>query len=194
MPIDLKWVRSDPDQVREWQSLRKKYDDGSVQDNDVERTDLVDAVLRKDELSRKNLQTLQEHKKALKQLQVRLRPKKNAEEENREDDRENLLKEKKSVEAKIRLAEADWKASLEDTYKTLCQLASPVTKPNDCDLDASQVTVRSCSLPFGHAKSSLGMDLQQAWRQYTHRHFAEYLWVELPRGIPVLENSPLEPS
>uniref|UniRef100_A0A7S0TBP2 Uncharacterized protein n=1 Tax=Pseudo-nitzschia delicatissima TaxID=44447 RepID=A0A7S0TBP2_9STRA len=190
MPIDLKWVRSDPDQVREWQALRKKHDDGK--DNDVESTDLVDDVLRKDELSRKNLQNLQEHKRALKQLQVRLRPKKNAE-ENRKDDRENLMKEKKSVEAKIRLAEADWKASLEDTHKTLCRLASPVTKPNDYDLDASQVNVMPFSLPFGHAKSSLGMDLEQAWRQYTLCHFADYLWVKLPRGIPVLEKSPLEP-
>ena len=235
MPIDLKWVRSDPDQVREWQNLRKrrapKCDDGSVRgainefsDNDVvATTDLIDDVLHKDELSRKNLQTLQEHKKSLKQFQVRLRPKKTTRNhntsgseakgtnndaikeqnlDNKKDNRESLLIEKKAMETKIRLAEVDWKASLEDTHKTLCKLASPVTTStrmkqngNGDDnvynyLDANQVHVMPIpfSLPFsGARRSSLGMDLEQAWRQYTLRHFAAYLWVEMPRGMPVVE-------
>ena len=38
MPIDLKWVRSDPDQVREWQNLRRRNDDD-------ENVDLVNQVL-----------------------------------------------------------------------------------------------------------------------------------------------------
>jgi hypothetical protein len=259
MPIDLKWVRSDPNQVREWQNLRQRRvvfaapngDDSCVDvdgigcNNDDATTttiDLVDAVLRKDELSRKNLQDLQEHKKCLKQLQLRLRPKKtpqpvvkkndnedssekklqNAQDQQHKKqqeslspssssssstNRENLMKEKKVIETKIRLAEADWKASLKDTHKTLCKLASPVTiiKPNgdgegdDCgdvtaafhDPDAIKVVMPPPLLlsNSGCPRSSLGMDLEQAWRQYTLRHFAAYLWVELPRGVSVVELS-----
>lgn len=254
MPIDLKWVRSDPDQVRKWQNLRRrrvlatrKSDESSVEgvdynnDDETIRIDLVDVVIRKDELSRQNLKNLQEHKKCLKQLQVRLRPKttrqpvkKNegdsgvekklakaieerdgqANPEGQKDQeflpqspptsREDLLKEKKEIETKIRLAETDWKASLEDAYKTLCKLASPVTiaKPNgngdDCgdsnthvhNLEATNAIVTSFLLPYsGHPRSSLGMDLEEAWRQYTLRRFASYLWVEVPRGIPVVETS-----
>ena len=77
MPIDLKWVRSNPDQVREWQNQRRAYattkgGDGCAGDiglNGNMSIDLVDDVLQKDELSRKNLQKLQEHKRKLKQLQ-----------------------------------------------------------------------------------------------------------------------------
>jgi len=238
MPIDLKWVRSDPDQVRQWQKLRRrgasaKGDDKSVGCDDVASIDLVDAVLRKDELSRKNLQNLQELKKSLKQLQVRLRPrtkrqpvvkkndadsdeKKPIQKEDRQDyqegdpnsetlpssssNREDLLKEKKAMETKIKLAEADWKASLDDTYKMLCKLASPVTimksggdgvdcndiTSTDHDLGATTVVAPPPLLPeSGYSVSSLGMDLEQAWRQYTLRHFAAYLWVEVPGGVPV---------
>lgn len=65
MPIDLKWARSNPDQVREWQNQRRAFPttkggDGCADDRSI---DLVDDVLRKDDLSRKNLLNLQEHKK-----------------------------------------------------------------------------------------------------------------------------------
>lgn len=240
MPIDLKWVRSDPDQVRQWQKLRRrgasttaKGDDNCVGCDNVASIDLVDAVLRKDELSRKNLQNLQELKKSLKQLQMRLRPsakrqpvvkkndvssdeKKPIQKEDRQDNqggnqkseplsqsssnREYLLKEKKAMETKIKSAEADWKASLDDTYKTLCKLVSPVTimeangdgvdcndiTGTDHDLGATTLVVPPPLLPeSGYSVSSLGMDLEQAWRQYTLRHFAAYLWVEVPGGVPV---------
>jgi len=245
MPIDLKWVRSDPNQVREWQNLRRRSvfatptgDDScvdSISCNDDTSIDLVDAVLRKDELSRKNLQNLQDYKRSLKQLQLCLRPKTmpqpdvkknfdsseknlaNATEQHEDNDkpeslppssinRENLIKEKKAIETQIRLAESDWKASLKDTYNTLCKLASPVTvmktKPNGDgndsglitttvhDSDAIKVVAPALLLPdSGCPRSSLGMDLEQAWRQYTLRRFAAYLWVELPRGVSVVEMS-----
>ena len=201
MPIDLKWVRSDPDQVREWQNLRRRNDDD-------ENVDLVDQVLHKDEVSRKNLLTLQEHKKSLKQVQIALRPKKPKNDEEIETNtpelsREELLNEKKAIDTKIRLAEAEWKASLEDTQRALCRLASPVTdmKPNGdyYDVDANQVSVTSVSLPVsGNTRTFLAMDLEQAWKQYTLRYFSSYLSVELPRGIPVvdtpLDNSELDAS
>jgi hypothetical protein len=219
--------------------------------------DLVDAVLFKDELSRKHLQNLQDHKKCLKQLQLRLRPTKNktpqpvvgkkkkkkdtenedsnsnsetttlpntAQKRQQESlapssstsssatEREDLMKEKKDIETRIKLAEADWKASLQDTHKTLCKLASPVTtimtKANGDerggggdiitaafhDPDAIQVVAPPPLLVPNNAggcpnRSSLGMDLEQAWRQYTLRHFAAYLWVELPGGVSVVESS-----
>ncbi len=201
MPIDLKWVRSDPDQVREWQNLRRNNDDN-------ENVDLVETVLHKDEVSRKNLLTLQEHKKSLKQVQMALRPKKprngDGSETNtttadtQELSREDLLHEKKAIETKIRSAEADWKASLEETQRALCTLASPVTvmKQNgdDYDLDANQVSVTPVSLPVsGNTRTFLAMDLEQAWKQYTLRCFSSYLSVEMPRGIPVVE-TPLDDS
>eukprot|EP00531_Pseudo-nitzschia_arenysensis_P001794 CAMPEP_0116142218 /NCGR_PEP_ID=MMETSP0329-20121206/14790_1 /TAXON_ID=697910 /ORGANISM="Pseudo-nitzschia arenysensis, Strain B593" /LENGTH=534 /DNA_ID=CAMNT_0003637437 /DNA_START=272 /DNA_END=1876 /DNA_ORIENTATION=+ len=196
MPIDLKWVRSDPDQVREWQTLRQCRARGDNDKDGVESVDLVDDVLGKDEVSRQHLQRLQEYKKLLKQVQVRLRPKKNAEQQQQqqqEENRETLLQEKKAVEAKIKLAESSWKASLEDTHKALCQLASPVTNTSDdaYDLDALQVTPFSIPIS-GHAKSSMGINLEQAWRRYTLNYFSDYLWVELPRGMPVASNSESE--
>ena len=228
MPIDLKWVRSNPDQVREWQNQRRPFattkggdDCADVIDfNDDRSIDLVDDVLRKDELSRKKLQIIQEHKKKLKQLQLRLRPPRSAVKKNhgrnekkltddmewkgRQDKdevsnesetllvspamREDLIQEKKKIERKIRLAESDWKASLKDTYMTLCKLASPVTAMKSCgdfnDLDVIKTATLPLLLPdSGCPKSSLWMDLEQAWRQYTLRHFSSYIWVELPRGI-----------
>ena len=201
MPIDLKWVRSDPDQVREWQNLRRH-------NNDDENVDLVDQVLHKDEVSRQNLLTLQGHKKSLKQVQMALRPKKPKNDEGSETitpeiSREDLLNEKKAIDTKIRLAEAEWKASLEDSRRSLCRLASPVTdmKPNgaDYDLEANQVRVMSVSLPVsGNTRTFLAMDLEQAWKQYTLRYFSSYLSVEMPGGIPVvdtpLDNSQLDAS
>jgi len=248
MPIDLKWVRSDPNQVREWQHLRRRRvaanptdrgdcGDGLISEGDTDN-DLVDTLLRKDELSRKNLRYLQEQKRSLKRLQLSLRPKltqqavvkvfdgskkeltSDKDEENgqykREDSaksnhlpplstkRDDLIKEKKAIETKIRSAEANWKASLEDTYKTLCKLASPVAimkvKGDGVDYDilsskfldtnVSTVVTPPLLLPDSHyRKSSLAMDLEQAWRQYTLRQFAAYIWVELPRGVSVMEMS-----
>lgn len=202
MPIDLKWVRSDPDQVREWQNLRRRRDDGG--DNETVGMDLVDTFLHKDEVSLKNLQTLQEHKKSLKQVQMALRPKKprddkGAEANNAADtqelSREDLLNEKKAIETKIRSVEADWKTSLEETQKALCRLASPVTVMkstgdggSDYDLDASQVSVTPVSLPVsGNTRTFLAMDLEQAWKQYTLRYFSSYRSVEMPGGLPVVE-------
>ncbi len=182
MPIDLKWVRSDPDQVREWQTIR-----GDDKNEQKETLDLVDDVLGKDELSRQHLRRLQEHKKMLKQVQLRLRPKKNAEQEQQpQDNRETLLQEKKSVEAKIKSAETSWKASLEELQKALCRLASPVTSMSDDSFDLKACQVTPITVPiFSHAKSSQGMDLEQAWRQYTLKYFSDYNWVELPRGMPI---------
>lgn len=215
MPIDLKWVRTDPDQVREWQNLRRRRPNDDNDDDD--QIDLVDAVLRKDELSRKQLQILQEYKTSLKQLQLRLRPTKkpptddnnnNSKSEsestplstpppsNTSTNRQVLMEEKKVLEEKIKKAETVWKASLKDTQEALCKLASPVTEVVGDAVDASPspsslVSPPSMAMLNSHSystysRSSIGMDLEQAWKQYTLRHFASYLWVELPRGVPVV--------
>lgn len=237
MPIDLKWVRSNPCQVRQWQNQRHKSAttrdyDGCIDDIDLKddrSIDLVDTVLRKDELSRKKQHNLQEHKRNLKRLQLRLRPKstqpsglkkfhgtgeneptdtmeKKQQRDKKEDihkakalpqsqdRREDLIEEKKALEAKIRLAEAECKASLKDTYMTLCELSSPVTAMESYwdinDQDAIKIVTPPLLLPDpARPKSSLGMDLEQAWRQYTLLHFSSYLWVELSRGISVEELS-----
>ena len=190
-------VRSDPDQVREWQNLRR----GGTDCNDDAYVDLVDAVLQKDELSRENLKTLQEHKRSLKLVQSLLRPPKTSKniDERNANDREDLIKEKKIIEEKIKLAEKHWKSSLEDTTKTLFKLASPVTNMSshledggECGDNSHAINIvvpPLLQLEYSCPRSSLAMDLEQAWKQYTLHHFASYLWLEVPPGVPVVENA-----
>ena len=181
MPIDLKWVRTDPDRVREWQNLRRRvFDAGSESgngdaDDAAVATDLVGDVLEKDELSRKHLRALQEHKRSLKEIQVGLRPnQKNTDDRGNTDaptdpksgraeggatkpeflpppanDRETLLRKKKAAERKIGLAEADWRASLREMREALSGLASPVApaKPDPNGGGDSEGTTLRTALP-----------------------------------------------
>jgi len=217
-------------------------------DVDVD-VDLVGKVLRKDQLSRNKLRALEEHKRSLKQLKIRLRPAKQQQQQQRQqqtvtpvvaginntntndndidnaiesspaaaappppilpaNNRQILLEEKKILEETIKRAEAVWKASLVDTQKALYKLASPVTevaklKPNgssstnDGDNDTKVVAVAvgpapRVLLPGSNSscpRTWLGVDVEQAWRQYTFRFFDRYLAVELPRGVAVKSKS-----
>eukprot|EP00536_Pseudo-nitzschia_multiseries_P001533 jgi/Psemu1/283091/fgenesh1_pg.19_\ len=202
MPIDLKWVRTDPDRVREFQALRRRprqrrrqrrevrvqgqvrvrdrTDDENENDSHLYRpVDPVGEVLRRDELARKQLQSLQEFKRSLGQLQIRLRPPKskdtnkdkdNSEDKNKnknknknnsettsaEEDRQRLLDDKKALEATIKDAETTWKRLEREAHAALCRLASP---------------------------------------DYTMRYFAHYsAGVELPPGMLVVAPPPPRPG
>jgi hypothetical protein len=223
MPIDLKWVRQDPHQVREWQTQRRRrfFDEDSG-----DSVDLVDVVVQKDELCRNKLQTLEEYKKSLNQLQQKLKPircnntknkkeKKNA--PNKPDDqssltplsssnRQDLIEKKKLLEGKIEEANILWKDSYKDTQEALYKLASPLggvtgTAVEDVTDNIVEDVYTEIVMPSFLTSSSssssslrqtacmrsrLGMDLEQAWKQYTLRYFASYPWVELPQGVPVI--------
>ncbi|MGK3735456.1 MAG: seryl-tRNA synthetase, partial [Bacillariaceae sp.] len=221
MPIDLKWVRQDPHQVREWQTQRRRrfIDD----ENSGDPVDLVDVVVQKDELCRNKLQTLEEYKRSLNQLQKKLKPircnntnknkkekekkKKNAPDDELDDQsssllsplsstiRQDLIEEKKLLEEKIKKANILWKDSFKDTQEALCKLASPIggstiTVTDDVtDINIVEDVYTEIMLPSllsSTMRSGLGMDLEQAWKQYTLRYFAAYSWVELPQGVPVI--------
>jgi len=135
----------------------------------------VGDVLEKDELSRKHLRALQEHKRSLKEIQVGLRPnQKNTDDRGNTDaptdpksgraeggatkpeflpppanDRETLLRKKKAAERKIGLAEADWRASLREMREALSGLASPVApaKPDPNGGGDSEGTTLRAALP-----------------------------------------------
>ena len=164
MPIDLKWVRQDPHQVREWQTQRRRrfIDD----ENSGDPVDLVDVVVQKDELCRNKLQTLEEYKRSLNQLQKKLKPircnntnknkkekekkKKNAPDDELDDQsssllsplsstiRQDLIEEKKLLEEKIKKANILWKDSFKDTQKALYKLASPLGGVQSQSLTTSQ--------------------------------------------------------
>jgi len=199
MPIDLKWVRQDPQQVQEWQRLRNRPEC------------LVSQVLENDKDCRQKLQTLQLYKRKLHELHQQLRPPKkhnhNKQDEKNESsspplvDRQKLLDEKKELETKIQQAESLWKEATEKTQKSLWKLASPVdgsilTSPGRQSLPSGEENIQDeknheqfLSLHDGAAAlSSLGVELMQAWRQYTAETWNEFSSVELPRGIPVLDN------
>jgi hypothetical protein len=220
MPIDLKWVRQDPHQVREWQTQRRRR---FFDENSGDSVDLVDVVVQKDELCRSKLQTLEEYKRCLNQLQQKLKPircnntknkkeKKNA--PNKPDDqsslsplswsnRQDLIEEKTLLEEKIKGANILWKNSFKDTQEALYKLASPlggvtvtVTATEDVTDNIVEDVYTEIVMPSflsssslrqsANMRSRLGMDLEQAWKQYTLRYFVSYLWVELPQGVPVI--------
>eukprot|EP00537_Pseudo-nitzschia_pungens_P010552 CAMPEP_0172387802 /NCGR_PEP_ID=MMETSP1061-20121228/5044_1 /TAXON_ID=37318 /ORGANISM="Pseudo-nitzschia pungens, Strain cf. pungens" /LENGTH=676 /DNA_ID=CAMNT_0013117545 /DNA_START=336 /DNA_END=2366 /DNA_ORIENTATION=+ len=215
MPIDLKWVRNDPDRVRQFQALRRRprtgdgdrqeTKNGGGNDNDGsgggDNDDTVDLVLRTDELARKHLQSLQDSKRSLKQLQILLRPNKNNNKNNNNnssssaEDRQSLLEEKKLLESTIQRAETVWKLSLKETQSALCKLASPVTignhndNHNDHDNDNPSESFRRgvavAPPPCFSRRKRLGNELEHAWKDYTMRYFAHYVGVELPRGMRV---------
>ena len=223
MPIDLKWCRQDPHQVREWQTQRRRcfFDEDSG-----DSVDLVDVVIQKDELCRNKLQKLEEYKRSLNQLQKKLKPircnntknkkeKKNA--PNKPDEqsslsplsssnRQDLIEEKKLLEEKIKEANILWKGSFKDTQAALYKLASPLggvavtaTAVEDVTDNIVEDVYTEIVMPSflssssssslrqsAYMRSRLGMDLEQAWKQYTLRYFASYPWVELPQGVPVI--------
>ncbi|KAG7363626.1 hypothetical protein IV203_026987 [Nitzschia inconspicua] len=185
MPIDLKWVRDDPEAVEEWQRLRGR---------DVNQ---VQRVLQDDETSRAQLSLLQQSQRRLSVIKRQLRPSRTTDDGNRITDgdsqytsksRVELLDEKHKLEEEIQLLDAAWKECLRKTEISLWKLASPV------DI----VTQSSEKLPSQHyppeiehddptaqnVLSGTCMDLKNAWRHYTTIFFAEYqaVWVR-GRGL-----------
>jgi hypothetical protein len=158
MPIDLKWVRNNPDRVREWQTLRRRR---------CCHGDAVDRCLQLDEVSRNHLRMAQNHKRSLQTLKKRLRPGGCT-----SDQRQQLLEEKTRVEDQIKHHEKLWKAALEDTHVALCRLASPVGTVNE--VKEPWITTNNNN----HAPQSRNeSNAKRAWKDYTLWYFENYHWV-----------------
>jgi hypothetical protein len=222
MPVDLKWVRQDPQGVKEWQRLRL----GGEDDDDGYSEFLVRDVLQKDETSRRYLRRLDAERRRRKEVQ---RPRQsrpatlnkygqNTTIEKKvgiwdEDDpptmagREGGSSQKKEIDLEISRLEGLWKASRKETERALNRLSSPV------DLVQGRVQEASSAVNLGGPKDAdsipwdddaapagftrRALDLEQAFYRCTHLRFARYSsWVHFATpGLAVRgESSPQSES
>ena len=148
MPIDIKWVRQNPNQVDEWQRIRSRccltkqnrHDDGTTT-----TTTTTTVLLDKDELCRKYMYQIQQYKKRIKHIQQQLRPSlinssddKNETNENissqqqqqqqqqQQPRRETLLQDKKELEDQIQHVEILLATATRETQQALWKLGSPI--------------------------------------------------------------------
>ncbi|KAL3912005.1 MAG: hypothetical protein SGILL_007058, partial [Bacillariaceae sp.] len=182
MPIELKWVRQNPQLVEEWQQLRG------------ESGDVVQVVLQNDEAARSLLQSIQRSKRSLAAVKQQLRPvKKNDRDESSSataSSREDLLEEKKKIEERIVAEEKVWREATRTTEALLWKVASQVDLPStsqdqEPDKDFVATEMLPCTNDGDEAMSQLGMELQHAWKSHAMQSFAEYPSVQLPRGLRV---------
>lgn len=182
MPIDLKWVRQDPQQVEEWQILRRK-EGGRNGNNESDAKVLVNDVLRKDETTRHYLQQLQQERRRRTLLLRDLRPpvtkNKNDDEEGTEDQssspslttepqrRDDLLEQKKGIDNHISQLEHLWKVSLKETERALNRLASPVDLVKFCGREINVPEV--LYLDESEVEASSILSLTRHHHQH-HRH------------------------
>lgn len=207
MPIDIQWVRDNPEAVREWQRLRGLHCDSDCC--------IVQEVLDADETSRTQLVELQHCQRRLAGVKRQLRPRTSDGTETtspKKDENEKtatatapeectllLREEKQQLERQIQSLDAQWRASLRDTERRLWKLASPVDTK-----EATATTVPSSSsssfddqgsplppplvLPQHRTTTTtttksdasiglstiVGMDLRNAFSQYTLHFFSQY--------------------
>jgi hypothetical protein len=186
MPVDLKCVRQNPSVVEEWQRLRGRS------------PEVVQDVLRQDEIARSRLQSIQQTKRSLAAVKQRLRPSKNSAGDvsalssaTETFSREELLEEKKRLEELIASEEKLWKDAVQLTETLLWKVASQVDlsafQGQQCEGGVALQPVEKPMLTVGDGDvlSQIGMELQHALKSYALRFFAEYPSMQLPRGLSV---------
>ena len=141
MPIDIKWVRQNPNQVDEWQRIRNRccltkqnrHDDGTTTTKTT-----TTGLLDKDELCRKYMYQIQQYKKQIKHIQQQLRPSlsnssddknetnENISQQQQQPRRETLLQDKKELEDQIQHVEILLATATRETQQALWKLGSPI--------------------------------------------------------------------
>ena len=174
MPIDLKWVRNHPDQVREWQIERQPQP----------QQDLVDLVLKSDAQARQALSTLNRQRTQLKRLQQSLRP--NPKNPQPQGDRQTILTNIKQLQEHIRQLDQHWKQADQQTKTILWQLASPIdtqetpTPTHTSTTTTTTTTATKCknqkppkSTELLDLSTNMGLEVAQAMLQWTCRFFRD---------------------
>ena len=193
MPIDLKWVRTNPTEVQEWQRLRQ-IDNGDA---------LVQEVVQLDIDCRQALSVLTAARTQIKRLQQSLRPQKTKKEQVDSPavpvvfDRELVLQKIKELQTSIPQLQQNLQDISQQVQQALVKIASPV------DANAHQIlpetTITTTPLPplerkgatptttFSFA-SNLGLDIYEAFMHYTRRQFRQYSTTKCPSHVS-LESS-----
>jgi hypothetical protein len=195
MPIDLKWIRTSPQEVQEWQRLRQ-IDNGDA---------LVQEVVQLDIDCRQALSVLTAARTQIKRLQQSLRPQKTKKEHVDSPvvlvpaviDRERILQEIKELQSSLPELQQNWQDSSHQVQQALVKIASPV------DANIHQIlpetTITTTPLPplerkgatptitFSFA-SNLGLDIYEAFLHYTRSSFRQYSITKFPSHV-TLESS-----
>jgi hypothetical protein len=140
MPIDLKWVRTNPELVQEWQDQRGLGNKDAQHDQQGQKQS-VQQVLQCDESCRQVLQDLNRQRTTLEKLQQSLRPtsKKQTTTEASETEaaaaaaavtarllKTQVVSDIQDLQESIRQTQLEWKLATQQTQRALYQLASPV--------------------------------------------------------------------
>jgi len=203
MPIDLKWIRNNPDLVRNWQKQRGLS------------TENVDRVLDLDHRCRALLKHLEKQRSELKKLQKSMRPSVADETDSdskkkKKKSREEILQERKLIDESIRQTEKEWKAASKETLQALWCIASPVdeqvsnsliekgeefvtTDPNQScggsvGIHHRHNNIRKKLPEFDFTKGP-GFDLAQAILSMARRRFAKYPIYKFPTKVFVVSKN-----
>ena len=206
MPIDIKWVRNHPGIVKEWQRVRGRQESGhgtneqgKGHDRDQDplnrgrltecseahsndHDDLVDLCVLYDNITRRDLQKLEDMKRQLNNIQRQLRPKTASSSSSSTagydpipsvapvdtTSKERLLQERKELQDQIVIQQKTYEESCRKTNQALWGLASPVDlevgddvnddDDDDCrslDLDLNLELVES-DLYRSHENTNIG--------------------------------------
>jgi hypothetical protein len=198
MPIDLKWIRTNPQEVQEWQRLRQ------INNGDA----LVQEVVQLDVNCRQGLSVLTAARTQIKRHQQSLRPQKTKKEHVVDStavqaavvvaavaniDREEVLQDIKELQTSIPQLQQNWLDISQQVRQALVKIASPIDADVHQILPETTITTnaplplplaRNATTTFSFA-SNLGLDIYEALIHYTRRSFRHYSTTKCPSHVSI---------